>query len=264
MSEATFIFYVLVCLCMGSAMSSLSWRLPRTLEHNWRKEAHDFLALDFNDPAPESFFKGRSICPNCGSTLTPRDLMPLLSYALNSGKCRHCKNSIPIRYPIIEAFSLVILLPLYFLTNDLTELGLLLLLISSLLLALIIDAEHQWIPDQCSVWVSMSAFILMYSQGQDPSINLLFALFAYFLIVSLRWLFLKVRKVEAIGLGDAKLLAALVFWLGPTALSPILLMASITGMGFHILTKKQMSERIPFGPFLIISALLIFYYKAYS
>ena len=190
--------------------------------------------------------------------------MPLSSYVLNSGKCRHCKNSIPIRYPIIEAFSLVVLLPLYFLTKDLTELGLLLLLISSLLLALIIDAEHQWIPDQCSVWVGMSAFILMYSQGQDPSINLVFALFAYFLIVSLRWLFLKVRKVEAIGLGDAKLLAALVFWLGPTALSPILLMASITGMGFHILTKKQMSERIPFGPFLIISALLIFYYKAYS
>ena len=90
------------------------------------------------------------------------------------------------------------------------------------------------------------------------------AVFAYALIAGLRLLFLRIKHIEAIGLGDAKLLAALAFWLGPESLSPTLLIASLTGILFHIATEKSQLDKIPFGPFLIISALLIFYYGAFQ
>jgi len=74
---------------------------------------------------------------------------------------------------------------------------------------------------------------------------------------------LRFGDIEAIGLGDAKLLAALTYWLGSASYSNILLIASFAGLIWAILTRKTKGEKIPFGPFLIAGAVLYFYVEQF-
>ena len=73
-------FFCLLGAIFGSAVTALSWRLPRG----------------------ESWAEGRSRCPSCGHTLGPLELVPVLSWALSRGRCRHCGARVSIRYPLID------------------------------------------------------------------------------------------------------------------------------------------------------------------
>lgn len=260
LSDPIFYIYTLLTLCLGSTISALSWRWQRSAEHEWRKDAHEFLELDFAETSPPDFFSGRSECPHCHHTLAIRDLIPFISYMLNKGKCRYCSQSISLRYPLIELATAGALIPLYFFGHiSYLEWGLQVLLISALLCALVIDAESYWLPDECHFAVGVCAVLLMGIQSLDAYAHLVAALFSYLFIYLLRFLFLRLRNVEAIGLGDAKLLAALMLWLGFKALPPILLLSSIGGIVFAIVTRRKFTHKIPFGPFLILAALYYFY-----
>src|SRR2546425_7562884 len=80
-SEAwTRVFVVAFGLVMGSAVTAIVYRLPRNL----------------------SWVHGRSACPSCGTTLKVYDLIPFASFVTSRGRCRHCGNKIPFRYPLIE------------------------------------------------------------------------------------------------------------------------------------------------------------------
>lgn len=70
----------LLGLVMGSAVTALAHRVPRGI----------------------SWVRGRSACPACGATLAARDLVPVLSWALAGGRCRHCGAGVPLRYPLTE------------------------------------------------------------------------------------------------------------------------------------------------------------------
>ena len=70
----------LVGAVFGSAVTALSWRLPRG----------------------ESWARGRSRCPSCGHELSAIELVPLLSWLLSRGRCRSCRARIAVRYPLIE------------------------------------------------------------------------------------------------------------------------------------------------------------------
>lgn len=70
-------------LALGSFISVISHRLPRG----------------------QSIIAPPSHCPSCRTSLQVRDLIPLLSWAMNNGKCRTCRTPIPYRYPLLEAFS---------------------------------------------------------------------------------------------------------------------------------------------------------------
>jgi|GEM_PF-3524154 len=55
----------------------------------------------------------RSHCPSCGTTLTTLDLIPLLSWMILRGRCRHCGVKIPYFYPMVELTSLILFLGIY-------------------------------------------------------------------------------------------------------------------------------------------------------
>src|SRR5262245_31808711 len=74
------VFACLVGFVFGSAVTALSWRLPRGT----------------------SWARGRSCCPTCGHELGPQDLVPVLSWVLSHGRCRYCAARIGVRYPTIE------------------------------------------------------------------------------------------------------------------------------------------------------------------
>jgi len=148
MSAVYYLFIFTAGLIAGSFIGALTYRLPRGL----------------------SILYGRSFCPKCKSKISWYDNIPLLSYALLNGRCRHCKKIISRRYPIIELSTAVIFVLLGYLvenclkssmktsfhnsilcgTSDLFgQLTLLYLLIltSSLIAIFITDLEHKIIPD---------------------------------------------------------------------------------------------------------------------
>src|SRR4030095_3666933 len=73
-------FMGVIGLVMGSAVTAISYRIPRGL----------------------SWIQGRSACPSCHVPLQVLDLMPVLSFAFSRGRCRHCGVRIPWRYPLTE------------------------------------------------------------------------------------------------------------------------------------------------------------------
>ncbi len=61
-----------------------------------------------------SISKGRSKCFSCGHTLEPQDLVPVLSYVWNKGRCRHCKSPISIQYPLVELLTAVVFTSIFY------------------------------------------------------------------------------------------------------------------------------------------------------
>lgn len=258
--DTTLLLYIIITLCIGSAISALTYRWQRSAAFQWRKDAHDYLELPYYEPNPLKFTHGRSICTHCKSPLKIIDLIPIASYLFLRGKCRYCRRKISYRYPVIEFLSVVYLLPLYWAIPLSFEFVIHFILIASLICALVIDAEDYWLPDECSFIVLCCATLIFLLNNQtDILSHVSAALFAYLLIYLLRFIFLKLRNVEAIGLGDAKLLAVLVYWLSFTSITPILLGASILGLAAALIMKKDLKNKIPFGPFLITAALSYFY-----
>ncbi|MBJ7551964.1 prepilin peptidase [Marinomonas ostreistagni] len=254
------IIYVIALLCLGSTLSALTYRWNLVAQYSWRAEAHEFIELPFYEPKPLSFFKGRSCCPKCDHRLHFTDLIPLFSFLRLKGRCRHCHGSISFRYPLIELMTCAALLPLYWLATSQTEWLILGLLITSLICATVIDAEHLWLPDECTFVVFCCASYLFFIAGEQNVLpNIFIGIFAYLSVYGLRLLFLTLRGIEAIGLGDAKLLAALTYWLGPASYSSILFFASALGLLWALITLKNKATKIPFGPFLIFSAISYFY-----
>ncbi|GAB3475294.1 prepilin peptidase [Marinomonas epiphytica] len=146
--------------------------------------------------------------------------------------------------------------------NDSTKFYCLIAIIMTNLLTIgIIDWHHQLIPDECNACTVASVFIL-YLNDDYLSQSVIGLLLGYLLLYLCRATALLVLKREALGLGDAKLLAALGAWLGPTALTSILLYASLLGILYatvQLVVKKKRTQKLPFGPFLIIAGILVFY-----
>ncbi|MBM6550261.1 prepilin peptidase [Marinomonas ostreistagni] len=253
------LLYALVSLCIGSAIGSLSWRWQQHAKRQWHQEARQILALaPLNGPS-FALWHSRSYCPHCHHSLNATALIPLLSYAWLKGRCHHCHTPISLRYPIIEGLTLSCLLPLHGYAQNPLELVALTLLVSTLICAAIIDFESYWLPDSAHLVVFSCATIWLQSQQLDLYNHLFAGLVSLFLLLVLRGVYQFFRNMEAIGIGDAKLLAVLVYWQGPDALIEILLAASFLGLIFALIQRKTYSSAIPFGPFLIAASLLFFY-----
>lgn len=215
-------------LIIGSFLAAFSYRFPRNI----------------------TIKKGRSFCPNCKHTIAWFDNIPVLSYLILDGKCRHCRTKISIRYPLIELLTAVIFV--------LTGLNYFLLLIASILiLILVIDWEHMIIPDEL-VYSGVVIFVI-YVIVTDQ--NFLFVNLLSGFSSALFLLFVHaITRGQGMGLGDVKL-AILIGALLGFRFSPIwLLLSFLTGgiiAAILLMSKKaKLKERIAFGPFLVVGYFL--------
>lgn len=249
------IFAALIFMCLGSAITAYVHRTPMHEEYVWRKDAHHFLELDFDEIEPVSFFKGRSQCPKCLQSLKFKDLIPVLSFVLNKQRCRHCNEPISWRYFTIEVMTLLFCMPLLWFANNETEFIMLSLIFCTLITISIIDWQHKWIPDQLNILLLGLTLCHILINGQtllqDSVIGMLIG---YFFVIAIRQLYLTLRKIEAIGLGDAKLLAALGAWQGLHGVFAIVFIASLLGVLYALINKKTRQQTIAFGPFLCLAS----------
>ncbi len=103
-----YIFIFLPGLCIGSFLNCVVYRME--LQEDMPKASPRRKAV--------GFMQGRSFCPHCKHTLSWQDLIPVFSFLFLKGKCRYCKKSISIQYPLVEISTAIIFLLIY---SSLTE-----------------------------------------------------------------------------------------------------------------------------------------------
>ena len=144
----------------------------------------------------------------------------------------------------------------------------LLLLILSVIFIIIffIDLKHFIIPNVLTFPLMAIGFIKSFDPNLNKAIfpNYINSLIGGFVGYSIIWLIIyfykKVRKKEGMGLGDAKLMAAIGFWFGWVSIPIVIFVSSFVALIFAVpsLIKKslQMSSEIPFGPYIIIGCII--------
>lgn len=245
---------VLVGLIVGSFLNVVAHRLPRMLE----------LASDTDAARPSGPYnlaRPGSHCPRCAHAIAPWDNVPVVSWLLLHGRCRHCGASIPIRYPLVEiAAALGAGLLAVAVDNPLRAVAAMLLY--WILLALtVIDLDHRVLPDEITLpglWLGL----LINIPGVLTSLRsaVLGAAVGYLSLWSLYHLFRLVTGKEGMGYGDFKLYALLGAWLGLARLPLVILVASalgsIVGLGLIATRRLRSDTPIPFGPFLAAGGLV--------
>ena len=108
----------------------------------------------------------RSACPTCGHTLSALELIPLLSWLIQGGKCRHCKAPISIRYPLTEAILAIVFVAMLLKFGLTAQLLSALVFAGCLLCLSLVDLDTQIIPDRfILIPIVVRAAQLLYSGG---------------------------------------------------------------------------------------------------
>jgi leader peptidase (prepilin peptidase)/N-methyltransferase len=203
---------------------------------------------------------GRSRCPACGAALRWPELVPLLSWLLLRGRCRHCGASIVAAYPLTElAAALVGAIPGLLLPAPAAAVA---ALLGWWLLSLaLIDLATFRLPDPLTLPLlplGLAATLAPAPLGlamPSPPLAVLGGAAAFLLLLALRWAHARLRGREGLGLGDAKLAAAAGLWLGPEWLPWLFLLAG--GLGLALAALRERSLRgdlaVPFGPPLALA-----------
>jgi leader peptidase (prepilin peptidase)/N-methyltransferase len=212
-------------------------------------------------PREESIVWPGSHCPRCGKFLPFYDNIPLVSYALLLGRCRVCRAPISIQYPIVEAVTALGSFLLFLRFGPSPAYLIYLAFVSALIAVTVIDLYHQIIPDVISlpgIGVGLLASTVL--PGRSIIDSLLGAALGAGILAGLRKLWEVLRKVDAMGLGDVKLLAMIGAFLGwKSVLLTVMLSAffgSVSGLLVMVLQKKGLNQEIPYGPFLALGAVL--------
>jgi len=241
--SATFVYATLAAvlgLAMGSAVTALSWRVPRGI----------------------SWIHGRSACPTCGNILTARDLIPVLSFVLSRGRCRHCGTRIGWRYPLTELWCSAWAVLLFLMVGP-TWLWPPLALWGCLLVALFwIDLDHQLLPDALTFPGTLLGIAAALQTPHGARHALLGIALGSGMLWSLAWIWLRFRKIEGMGGGDIKLAAMFGAVLGWQLSLLTLFLAALAGTlwGGWLLLRHEGTGKtaLPFGTLLAPAAMVVF------
>jgi leader peptidase (prepilin peptidase) / N-methyltransferase len=216
-------------------------------------------------PAGKSIVQPGSHCPQCNHPISFYDNVPLMSYLMLAGKCRHCDKFISLRYPMVEGLtgSLALLL---FLRHGLDFQFLMeFVFVSLLILITFIDLDTYLIPDVLSVPGIVVGFAFSFFATRLSWLDSLIGVIlggGFFFLIAIGYQYL--RHKEGLGGGDIKLLAMIGAFLGWPGVAFTVLAASLVGtvVGVVIMwrSRKGLGTMLPFGPFLASGALLYLFW----
>lgn len=210
-------------------------------------------------PAGESVVSPGSHCPSCGTAIRWYDNIPVLSYLLLAGRCRTCRVSISIRYPIIEtATALAFVVQGLAVGPDLWLLTSRLVFTSLLIVMFGTDLETQRLPNVLTLPGIVVG--LLFNVMTPPGLvdSLLGIALGGGVLMAIRSGWRAATGVDGMGLGDVKMLAMIGAFLGWKQVFVVLLFSSLSGAVIGILLTtvkgKSLQHRLPFGTFLALGA----------
>jgi leader peptidase (prepilin peptidase)/N-methyltransferase len=229
-------------LIVGSFLNVVIWRVPRQ----------------------ESVVTPPSHCPGCDTPIAPYDNIPVLSWLVLRGRCRHCGTSISARYPLIELLTAALFVAVGARFADSWVLPAYLVLTAGLIAISVIDLEHFLIPNRVLYPTGfISGALLVVGSGLEDEWGALgravlgaLCAFAFFFA-------LHVIVPRGMGFGDVRLsflLGLFLGWLGWAELFGGLfmgfLLGAIVGGALIAIGKRGRRQQIPFGPFLAAGTMI--------
>lgn len=232
--------------------------------------AGSFLAtLAIRWPEGRGIVAGRSACDACGQPLRWFELLPVLSFAAQRGRCRRCCGRIDPRHPLIETAAALIGAAAMIAAPGLV--GLAGALFGWLLLTLAtLDVEHHWLPDRLTIALAVTGIAAGAAGLAPPMINRLIGAAAGF---GALWLiataYRALRGRVGLGGGDPKLFGAIGAWLGWQMLPFVLLLAALAGLAAVVAMRLRgdtvtATTRLPFGALLAVAAFPVWLVTAAS
>jgi leader peptidase (prepilin peptidase) / N-methyltransferase len=232
------VFLTLFGLCIGSFLNVCIHRLP----------------------LKQSVVTPRSRCPHCGYELTWRDNLPLLSYGLLRGRCRSCQAPISLRYPFVEAITAAIFLWHAMVFGVTALLAVRLAFACALIVLFAIDLEHQILPDRITLPGIVLGFACSLFLEPGPAMSLAGIVAGGGILWAIAELWFRLRKIEAMGFGDVKMLAMVGAVLGlRLVLLTFVLSTMLGGVVAVVLVatrRASMATAVPFGTMLAVAALV--------
>lgn len=218
-----------------------------------------FNVVGLRVPLKRSFVQGRSACPHCNVTLKWLHLMPIVSYLLQKRKCPYCKMTIPIIYVVTECMTAALFSYSFIMFGYSVELINALLLISMLMIIFVSDMTYMVIPNKILLFFLLLFMSIRLWMLPDSFLMAVFGAFVGYSCIAVIILF----SQGGMGAGDMKLFGVLGFILGwKYVLITFFIAVFIGGIlsVIYLLRKKlKRNEAIPFGPFIVVGALMAFF-----
>lgn len=244
------IIIFLLGLAIGSFLNVCIYRIPRS---------------DMSICSPR-----RSFCPECKQSIKFYDNIPLLSYLILRGKCRHCKAKISVLYPIVELATAMLFLVMFFRFEKTLDLNLAhaLIFVTLLIPIAVIDAQHYIIPNVISLTgLVLGLGIVCTIAYHDKDLDYLKMRLIGFVAGGLAlWIIAfvgsAIMRKKAMGMGDVKLMAIIGLFLGAWPALPMVIALSafsgaIIGTLLIVTGRKSRQSPIPYGPFLAGAAVVV-------
>ena len=243
-------FLLVVCgvlgLVVGSFLNVVVWRVPRH----------------------ESIVSPGSHCPSCDAELGAIENIPVFSWVVLRGRCRHCGNRISVRYPLVELLTAALWLGLAQRFGATWELPPYLVLAAGLVALSLIDLDHFLLPNRVlypTGFLMAGLFVipaLVDSQGNDYARGVFggAAAFAVFFVIH-------VVSPRGMGFGDVRLSFVLGFALGWLSWGHVylglflgFLLGAVVGTLLIAVGVRTRKDHVPFGPFLAAGAMVAIYF----
>lgn len=232
-----FIFFIFGCI-FGSFFNVVGIRVPKNL----------------------SFLKGRSYCPKCKRTLRFYELIPVLSFMIQRGKCLNCNQTISFIYPFIEIITGCLFAFSYYKLGLTFELITALLLMSMLIILFVTDIKYMLIPNKILLFFLPFFILMRILQPLVPWYDALIGGFVGFIFLAL----IIIISKGGMGAGDMKLFGVLGLVLGTFKVLLTFFLAAFFGaiIGIILMSLKiiKRKEPIPFGPFIFLATLITYFY----
>lgn len=221
-----FILLFLLGLCVGSFCNVLIYRIPKG----------------------EEFVKTASHCMTCGHNLSWFELIPLVSWLVQGGKCRSCGTKLSVQYPIVEALNggMWLITGILF-RGDWLTVGLYCILFSMLMVLSVIDWRTFTIPNGINLVILILGIIrLVTDLGRWPLYLIgLVSVSGVFLLLHI------LTRGQGLGMGDVKLVGAAGLLLGWPKMILAVLVGSLSGAIIHSVRMKGGADhKLAFGPYL--------------
>jgi leader peptidase (prepilin peptidase) / N-methyltransferase len=219
---------------VGSFLNVVIWRLPRGA----------------------SLAAPGSRCPTCERPIAPYDNIPLVSWLVLGGRCRHCGSRISLRYPLVELLTAAAFAAVVAVRGFDSDLVLELPFVACLIALAGIDIDHRLLPNRIVYPMAVFGLLATLLVDRDDVVENLIAgaaAFAFLLAAVL-------AHPRGMGMGDVKLGGAMGLYLGLSIL-PAMLVAFLSGtiVGLVILTREGAAARkkaVPFGVFLALGGVM--------
>ena len=234
-----------------------------------------FNVVAYRIPKKESIVFPSSHCTSCGHKLTPVELIPVISFLIQGGKCKHCGEKVSWFYTIFELLTGILFMLSFLVFGFSIELVIALIFVSICDITIISDYKYMIILDEVLIIGGIGIIVCLFiKNGIDKNsfyfvnalkgtgINILHGLGSFLTMFIIKKIGDLVFKRESMGGGDIKLMAIFGIVIGYVNSLLTIALGSFIGLPVTlILMKAKKGDEVPFGPFLVIGALILFFTK---